>query len=222
MSDDMEFKDGHPSYGTVLFSRWQGGGGTKLFASAMRVESGVSLTIHPARIAYSLHREWIHGSLDELIRIDLTNTQFADLLTEMNRGSGVPCTIRRYAGKKIEDPPADALTEHEKVAMELRGKAKEVGGHLDKMANEIKIILAKDGPLGKKDRKEIEDRLDFFVQDVRSNLPFFIDCLKEAAEKVVTQARHEITAFTEHVLRKAGMEHLKSKAPVLDYEERKR
>jgi len=207
------FKDGHPSYGTVVFSRWQGSA-HRLFASAMRVNSGVSLTVCRARVGYDLGREWIHGSGEELIRIDLTNTQFADLLTEMNQGAGVPCTIRRYNGEGIEDPPADALTEHEKVAAELGGKAKEVGAHLNKMAAEIKVLLAKPN-LGKKDREEIERKLDFFVQDVRSNLPWFITCVKEAAEKVVTQARHEIVAFTEGVLRRAGMEHLKKDAPAL-------
>jgi uncharacterized protein (UPF0216 family) len=110
--------------------------------------------------------------------------------------------------------PEDAVTEHEQVAKELRGKAKEVGDHMKKMAKSIRELLAKPN-LGKRDREEIEKKLDFFIQDVESNLPYFVDCVKEASEKVVSQAKHEIVAFTDHVLRRAGMERLKNDAPVL-------
>jgi len=61
---------------------------------------------------------------------DLSAAQFAELLTTMNVGSGVPCT-RYIEGKRIQDPP-DMKLEVEKVQDSFKQDMKDLAEKCDK------------------------------------------------------------------------------------------
>lgn len=213
--DGIEFK--HESYALVEFSRYQTTG-QRLFGSAVKVSAGIALTIKRATRRYDLHRDWFHGR-EELIEVNMTELQFAQLLTNLNNGEGVPCTLNHLLGARVPEPPETDKSQAELVHADVRAKAVTLGKKLDGATAQIKAVMAASKSMSAKDKKALEDALAMFVQEVNSNLPFLMEAFQEAADEVVTQCKSEVVAFTERTLKAQGLEHVKAQAPKLEYGE---
>ena len=111
MSDE-EPKEKHPAYGMVGFYRVSGNPG-RLFGSSLKNhESYIALRIGTGERIHSNGWDRYYGSLrGEHVEVMLSSAQFAELLTSMNVGNGVPCTIAYLGGKKVERAPEDAEIE---------------------------------------------------------------------------------------------------------------
>lgn len=82
----------HPSYGTLLFSR-RTGAKEALFGSSIQHRDTICMTLHHASIERGLNRDWIHG--DKVIaEVEMSYSQFAEAITSMNIGTGVPVTVQ--------------------------------------------------------------------------------------------------------------------------------
>ena len=100
MSKDYQ---SHPSYGMVSISRCQSSG-TVLHGSDIPHNSIISIEIAKGAVARDLNRNW-HVRDGEIIRIDLSPVQYAELISNMNT-QGVPCTLKWIKGQgTIENPP---------------------------------------------------------------------------------------------------------------------
>lgn len=141
-----------------------------------------------------------------MLELDLSAAQFAELLTSMNVGSGVPCTLRYADGKRKENPPEEKL-EAEQVRHDFKDKTEQVARKMDASVKKIGELLAKKN-LGQKDREEIQNLLGLIVQDVRSNLPFWLRSFNEATEKMTVAAKAEVDAFMTHAVMLAGIKAL--------------
>src|SRR5271157_2285441 len=98
----------HPSYGMVGINRSQSSG-TYLFGSIQKHHSFITLTIKHAEVARHLANDWYHADSLPIVEIEMSHTQFAELITSPGIGDGVPCTIRGLDGKLVEEcpPPAE-------------------------------------------------------------------------------------------------------------------
>lgn len=201
MSAERPKYDEHPAYGVAVFNRVQGRTG-RLFGSPLKDHNHcVSLTIERACIRHDLGKDWIHGSVQELIRVTFSPTQFADLLT-MNMGSGVPCTIERVQGERMPDVPEDEPVEHEKVVDAFKVQNQETVDRLKEQLVNIRELLKKP-KLSQEDKRDIEWIVGKALQDVGLNAPFMLEQFGAAATKVVTHARAEMAAATRTVIRAA-------------------
>jgi len=90
-----EYTETHPSYGCIGISQVSGKG--VLFGSEVSHQHFISITISEARRVVDEPREFVMSDR-ELVRIAMTQAQFAEMITSPNRGSGVPCTIERFTG----------------------------------------------------------------------------------------------------------------------------
>ena len=204
-ADEKEFE--HPSYVMASFSRLHGSSG-RLFGSAIaNHQTHVRLRVCRARRKHHLGQDWFHADLESIIEVDLSPAQFAELLVTMNIGSGVPCTLRRLDGTRIEDPPDEKL-EVEQIHSDFAEKTGIVASRLDRLRVSVETILAKK-TLINDDRKELRAQIDKIIQEVRSNLPFWLEQLHESAEKVVVAARAEIDAFMTSAVQAAGLKALR-------------
>jgi len=207
--DEQEFT--HPSYGMVSFTRFTSTG-YRMFGSAVKVNGGVTLCVKRAIRAHTLHHDWYRGR-EQLIEVHLTELQFAQLLTGMNVGDGVPCTINFVAGEgRVEDPPADVLTEAEIVHKDVKEKSRDLGRQLDKAAADIRKVLA-ESKVAKGEKEKVLHAVDMFVQEVRHNLPYLMEQFQQSAERVVSELKTEVVAFCERTLRSRGLEALGKQAP---------
>lgn len=203
---DDEEETEHESYGMIALNRVTGNPG-RMFGSHIRDHhTFVRLVVKRGVRVHSLSRDWYRGTGRPLIELDLSAAQFADLLTTMNVGDGVPCTVRFADGTMKAHPPDEEL-ESEKVRTNFRKKAEEVSEKLREARSRIDAILSKKS-VTQADRRAVSALLDRFVQEVGSNMPFVLESFEESADKVVSHAKAEIDAFATQVVMTAGTEAL--------------
>ena len=195
----------HESYGMVGLSRCTGGN-QHLFGSSIRSHGHfISLEVRRAKRMHDLSRDWyMSDGRVPLIEVHLSAAQFAEMITTMNVGDGVPCTIRYLGADKMENPP-DVSTEAEKVQTGFKEHTEELAQKMDRFQAEMRTLFEKKS-LGKRDREEILKQIGLFIQSVRSDLPFVLESFEEATEKVVTTAKAEVEAFTTSAVQAAGLE----------------
>jgi hypothetical protein len=223
--DDKEFR--HESYGLVGFSRITGDSGRLFGSSLPNQHAFMRLRIMPGMRNHHLSKDWYHADRDtnggrDYIEVDLSPSQFAELLTSMNMGDGVPCTIRRLDGRKIEAAP-DELLESEQIREDFGEKTNELAKMMKGFKARMKEIFDKKTPVSQKDKEELRKDYDQVIQHVESNLPFVIDQFHKAAGKIITHAKAEVDAFLTHAVMAAGFKSIaegKNKPPVLTLPEK--
>ena len=206
INDDESLK--HPSYGMVQFSRVTGGN-CRLFGSALEGHNHrIELRICEAemRIDHDLHMERPYAK-GQIVSVALSAAQFAELLTTMNAGSGVPCTImRRMDVGAIEEPPTVAV-ENANVRTDFAAKMAALKPNLRERAKAILDLLP--ASLNKGTRRQIEIGVERLAAQVTESATFALDQFQEAAERVTTSAKAEIDAVVTHVVQATGIEALR-------------
>jgi hypothetical protein len=201
----------HPSYCLVSFSRRQGN--PKLFGSALTNHySYVTLQVKRTSLIRDEHDDHYFGTLNgDIIEVDMSAAQFAELLTTMNVGLGTPGTLRRLNNVSIEEPP-DLPSEVEHIQMtfdkDLRSFAKTV---LEKSLPQARKILEKPS-LSKADRAELLDILESVSRRLTDAVPFILEMFNESVGKRVTAAKTEIDSLLGVILRKTGLKALQLQA----------
>ncbi len=201
----------HPSYCLVSFSRRQGN--PKLFGSALTMHySYVTLQIKTTSLVRDEHDDRYDGQINgDIIEVDMSAAQFAELLTTMNVGLGTPGTLRRLNNVAIEEPP-DLPSEVEHIQMtfdkDLRSFAKTV---LEKSLPQARKILEKPS-LNKADRAELLNILESVSRRLTDAVPFILEMFNESVGKRVTAAKTEIDSLFGVILRKTGLKSLQLEA----------
>lgn len=197
----------HPAYGMVAFNRVSGSPG-KMFGSKIPQHGQyVRLVIKRGQRKHD-HGDMLKGMGLSLIEVWLSSAQFAELLTTMNIGDGVPCTLARIAGKSVECMPQDEETESDRTYAAARDKMRGFAGELRGKVDAIRAKLEAKGTIKVATRKEIAQLLDRIMMEVSSNMPFLLRCYQEAVEKVSTQAKAELDAMVSKVITDKGLEAL--------------
>jgi hypothetical protein len=204
--DDFGETYSHPAYGLLKFSRGSVGGieGEALVGSSLSHHEIISIEITHARRNRNLHED--HFFDDKIIlEADMSPTQFADAITGMNCGSGVPITLRWLAGSgNLPEPPF----EHKQAEFtaEFEHKMKDIASDVDAV-----IALA----LATKAQVRLVDAIKMLKQQIASNIPFIQQQFVKQMDKTITEAKGEVEAFAEHVVMSYGLEALKHQAPQL-------
>jgi hypothetical protein len=203
----------HPSFGTMGFFRTQSSGrGPRLFQSHTDNSTFIHLVIKHAEVCHDLGRDWVHGN-KTIVDVAISAAQFAELLTTMNIGEGIPCTITQLGGDSIPPPPAKE-TVAAKVRNAFRKEVQDAMEGLEDKRKEIQEMLSKPS-LNKADRELLSRKMNELVNLFSSHAPFMFDSFEEAVEKTVVGAKAEVDAFLTTAIHQAGLDHLRSQAPSL-------
>lgn len=197
----------HESYVLVSVSRRQGQ--THLFGSALAEHSNfMTLSVSRGKMIRSDSGDSYYGSISgDLFEIDMSAAQFADMMTSMNVGLGVPGTLRRLLNKRVEPPPV-LPTEADNVRSEFKNRLKGFAKVVASASARLDLILEKKA-LSKSDRTEAKNILGHAVTELTSNIPFFLEMYQEATEKIRTAAKTEIEAFMQIIVSHMGIKALK-------------
>lgn len=191
----------HPSYGMASFNRISGH--ANFFGSHMTSHNWVELKVKGASVSHDLGKNW-YFSDKHLVSVRLTNNQFVDLITNMNTG-GVPCTIERVLGERVEALPKDEKTEAQKAVYAFKERMCKFSERLEDDLNTVNKLTSK-ARINKSDAKQLQAILTDVLQEVKSNVPWFGEQFDKSASKIVTQAKQEVEAFTSDIIRQAGLE----------------
>lgn len=221
MKEEKEEWINHPSFGQVNFSRVSGR--VSLYGSHVDfLDHFISLRIHQSQVKHDLNRDWYHAN-NEIIEVFLSPAQFAELLTTMNYGGGVPCTIRSRDGKYIKQREEKLPSEANKIKDDFEERVKGFVAEVGQLVREGKELLSKKNRLTKCDREKLEGIIDKVDREIGSNWTFAVESFQEAAEKVVTESKAEIEAMLSGIVQDLGTRALQERAyPVLQLPESNR
>ncbi len=208
MSTDRK-EETHPAYGVVGFYR-QTGGGRKLFGSHTRPSTTVVLKISKAASYHDLGQDWNMSKGQPIIEITLSPAQFAQLLTTMNVGDGVPCTISRLNNERVPEIPDDTKNETTKIHDSFKESMVKVGERLNTLEQRAESLLAGRLKPTKANLDLLHKEVLMTMQDVKSNFPFMLEQFTKSAHKVVTQVKAEVDAFVTHAVQVTGLKAIKS------------
>lgn len=191
----------HPSYGIARFSRISGERG-RLYGSKINSSNTIDLTISTSKCRQDLGRDWYYDK-DEVINVTFTQTQFAELLTNMN-ASGVPCTINyREALGRIEF--AEMPHELEYIKETILTKQVEQKEKLRTLQKEANGLLIKTGTLKKADKERLIEINRLIVNLAESALPFYAESAEKTIRKATQEGKAEIEAFNLHAVTTLGL-----------------
>lgn len=189
----------HPSYGLVQFSRVQGNN-SNFFGSEIKPNSYISLRITLAEEEKDLGRTWYY-SRNKLIEVQMTNTQFADLITSLNMGSGVPCTIIEFDNKRIEqDSTKEYKVDFHKRRM--KNTSEEFMKHVKDKLEELKTVSSK---LSKKDQQVVQNLSSSIATMIEKNFPWYIEQFYEEMEQIAQDIKSNMEADVMHRLSNIGL-----------------
>ncbi len=213
--DDIlgERVESHPAYGQLQFSR-QSGGYSNLYGSAIKHQNTVCMTVYPSKKYCSKWSERYFAKHQPLIEVRMSASQFAEAITSMNMGGGVPVTLESVRGRHM--PRCQEETIADLANKGLKDKMNNFADKITKGNGRVKAILEKKGTIKVGERKEIGDIISMLMQDLRSNIPFLHTCMTEAYDKTATAAKADIEAFYTGAIMKLGKDALNGKRINLD------
>jgi hypothetical protein len=191
----------HESFGQISFTRTQGRGQT-FYGSELPQDHYVSMEIRQSEVQRDLTNEWYSTYGIPLIRIRMSSGQFAELITSMNMGSGVPCTIERLMGKKVDEFP-EIESRKELVHRKFEERMKQFADTIRENKIKAKEIVKKK-TLSKQDVWDLSLQLDFLTQEIEQNIPFFAKCFQETMDEVVFEAKTEVENAIRHKINVLG------------------
>lgn len=202
----------HPAFGMIQFSRSSGGGDQKFFGSEVS-NCGTTFTVRITRgkQIWNLHDSRFFGDSTPLVEADLTAAQFVQLLTTMNQGSGVPCTLRRAhlnsGHPDIVPGIIDEQTTHQLMREDLKAGAAKI---LDQMTNLLSNLTATlaDSSVPKKKKEDLVRQTEHVQMQLRENMPFLVDQYQQALDKQKTAHLAEVDAAITGMIHSLGVKSL--------------
>jgi ElaB/YqjD/DUF883 family membrane-anchored ribosome-binding protein len=189
-----------------------------LFDSDVKHGHFIEITISEAK----KHRTgFTHESVlggKQLARVRMSFAQFAQFITTQNVGSGTPCTIAHIIGDENEpyatqwggrpDPP-DPKPFLDKFHGVGKERADRILATVSDALKQAESLLSGDDKPTKANLKNITAKLSSVHQDVKSNLPYLMECLDEEMEHKLSNAVTEFESYVASSLQEKGLEILR-------------
>lgn len=204
-----------PEAGAMLsISRCQGS--VNLFASDMDHQHFISLKIAPATTHRSLSRTWYSSTFKPYIEVLLSASQFAEAITSLNIGCGVPCTMHYLGDKKF--PRVVPVDERPKFEAEGDRILSDSVAALD-----ASIAMVDTLKISNTSRKEMLAGLNLARRKLVDSLPFLEEQYKEHLDQADQRSKTEIAAYIDHAMvqyGQAGVTKALSSQPEIEIETR--
>jgi hypothetical protein len=211
MKDDI--RTSHESYAVAELSRISSNKGKTLFGSSIAHSNTIELRIYEAEHIRSEFSSDRYYAKKNLITVEMSNTQFAELITSFNYGSGVPVTLRQFDGIRKANPISfDKRKQH---IDEFKLKMNKFSENLERDENRL-IELLKKPKLSKADKHEMTLLFTYARRNINQNIPFFESMFEEQIDKTITEAKGEIDSFINNAVTRTGIETLQKEGKMLN------
>lgn len=204
MNDKFGERRKHPAYGLMQINKVTGRG--RFFGSHIESQNFFTLTISQASARDGQFGDTHYSAEEQIIQVNISPAQFVELITSMNHGVGIPCTINRLGVTSVEELPEDEATGEQKAIGMFQDKIKTYFDvSLKKSIDKAELLLNKKR-VTKGDLKDIVEELYFLRQNMKDNFPWYMEQIQEASDKIVTSAKIEVESFVTTIIQKAGLE----------------
>lgn len=205
MSKQQDTAESHESYAMIGISRIHSGADEPLFGSSITHSNCIRVRIKHATVDRSYNNDRFDAYGQSIIEVDLSLTQFAEFITSMNVGSGVPCTIAYQNGAQIARPPF--INKREQFVNEFKKDTTKVAKKLDDLLAFAKS-LEKKASVSKGDRTELTRMIAHVRQDINSDMPFVAQQFNEQMERTIHEAKGEVEGYVAQRTQELGLQNL--------------
>lgn len=189
----------HPAFGQISVSRRSAGGaGVNLYDSDFGHNSFVTVEIKRSELRRDLSRDWQYPR-EELIHIDMSESQWATFVSSFNSGSGVPCTLTWLPGEG-RIPGIPSFNRSEVFKKEMRKTTEEA-------IDGVKRLLAAvaDTGLSQKKQKELSEGAERALRALTSSMPFVNSQFEEHVEEIVEKGYQEVHGYMNAAITRVGI-----------------
>lgn len=186
----------HPAFGMIGFSRVTGGEHV-LFGSSIKHNDRIVLTLRHGEQERTLSHDSYFGH-KIIAEVEMSYAQFAECISTMNVGHGVPCTIA-YTEKEGNIPCIkDNTNKREQFRNEFSETITKAMEQVQEQINQIQESLNIKKNLGVKDRQEMIRELQQVKYNIGTNLDFCASQFDKQMDKSTLEAKGEIEAFCQN------------------------
>lgn len=212
MKENKEEIYKHESFGQIQFSRVNGR--AKFYGSELEQDHYITMEVLPSEVKRDLSKEWYFGYGIPHIRLRMSSGQFSELITSLNIGTGVPCTVEYVAGKKMQNLPLSESRKeftHRKFEDRMKMFANTIR---DKQKEAQELVKKK--TLSKDDMHKLQHHIEWLTSEVTNNIPFFMECFQETMDEVVLEAKTEVENAIQHKISVLGLSELHKQNKLLE------
>jgi hypothetical protein len=195
----------HESFGLLSFHRIHAGTGKALYGSALKHSEIIRMTVYRSQQTRDLHENRYYPK-EVLLEVDMSPQQFAEVITTLNMGHGIPVTLYRLLGKQLEECPHN--DERAVFTEEFQKKINKVTQTAQKLMERADELLSQKTPLKACERDELKNLLNLIQTELHSNMQFTSTMFQETVEKAVTSGKQEIEAFWRGIIEQLGVQKL--------------
>lgn len=145
-----------------------------------------------------------HMNSNELIEVKMSYSQFAEAITTMNYGCGIPCTLNYFNGEKI--PPIENQI-HE-VDLSTNDVIDEVNEIMTRVKNLYDEVAA--AKISKGLQTRLLSQISSLSGVFKDRLPFIEKVYIEKLDKLKAKVKTDIAAWMDHIAITKGIESIKS------------
>ena len=175
----------------------------------------MKIPIHPASMQRDGYSERIHGRVESLAEVWLSEAQWVAFVSRTNVGSGTPCTLRQYGmgeGKVWCPHIADPELASERMDGRVRELEENNLRRVEEQHAEIRKLCE---GLPAKKRDAILRAAGLMTQHLQANHRYAGETLREFKEQLVTESKVEIDAMVTNTVNRLGLESVQQLAAVL-------
>jgi hypothetical protein len=144
----------------------------------------------------------------------MSPSQFAEAITSLNIGDGIPVTISMINenGKLKRIPPPPFKDERDIYDREFKEDVKNVMKDTSDLITEVKN-MASEKTISKKALNVVIKKLEQIQRNIESNMPFVAKSFNEFLGKAVSSAKIEFDSFVDNKITQTGLQALQNQAP---------
>lgn len=202
----------HPSFGQIEFSRQQSSGNQSFYGSELPQSNYMVMRIYESEMIRTLSSERYHNK-KQLVELKMTSNQFGELITSMNYGSGVPCTLTVLPGVRVEKLP-EIETSKSFTHRQFESRMKQFASTLKEKQIRVKELSTKK-TLSKANQSELNQLVSWMTMEIADNIPYFAECFQEVTDKVVLEAKSEVENAILHKISTLGLQALHNENKLL-------
>lgn len=205
------YKETHEAYGSIRAIRTSGF--RKLFGSVLDRHSHY-ISVEITRASFDARdlddsRHWSeHGYDNEIVRLAMSASQWADFISNMQDASGVPCTLDYVRGRRMAEVPDAHHSRSEKFFEDfLRGMSEAPRENADAWKNFQKVV--DELGLSKTKSAALLKAASVMHFNHDKSVKYVFDRFHESAEKAVNAARAEVDATIGGMVSRLGLGRLR-------------
>lgn len=213
----------HPAFGMVTVTQWHSGGdGARLFGSDLTHHTGITLHFNAAHAVRGLSSDR-HSHDETLLEVNMSMSQWARLVSSIGNGNGVPVTVTMRRDGKLRPCPQIAAPEASKKEIHGEEMATALRKRLEAMSKRVAQLgdMIASGKVTKPDLRAIHEELARHCEQLPGTVQFIHERFAEATEHVADDAKTEVEAFVDGVVRRLGVQSLHDLLPLITDESRR-